>query len=195
MSQFEDLLARSLPDLTPEALSKFGSYYRLVIKWNERISLTTLIAPEEFIERHIVEGCLAASLVAPGIERFWDIGSGVGVPGIPVAVVRPDLAVNLVESNRKKAIFLEEAVDALKLAKVSVHNVRFEGLKGFDGKDCVALRAVEKMERLVASVAEVAQDAGQLLVFGGPNLTVPRRDAREVRKHALPGSGGFVYEA
>jgi 16S rRNA (guanine527-N7)-methyltransferase len=194
-SQFEDLIASALPELPSEARACFTDYYHLVIKWNQRISLTTLTSPREFVGRHLVEAHLASSLVGTGIARFWDIGSGVGIPGIPVAVLRPDLTVKLIESNRKKAIFLEEAIDALGLKNTEVMNVRFEALSGFGATDCVALRAVERMEKVVESLEAVARDAGQLLIFGGLNLKVKERTGRKLRRHPIPGSDAtVVYE-
>jgi 16S rRNA (guanine527-N7)-methyltransferase len=195
-SRFEVLLANALPHLSPESQARLTDYYHLVVKWNQRISLTTLTSPEEFVERHLGEGCFVATLVAPGIERFWDIGSGLGIPGVPVAVIRPDLEVKLIESNRKKAIFLEEAVDVLGLKNVVVMNVRFETLTDWGPVDCLSLRAVDRMERVVAEVAARATTAGQLLIFGGAGLKVQEREGYKVRKHALPGSdNSFVYQA
>lgn len=193
--RFEELLGQNLPDLSSEVKARLGEYYQLVVKWNERISLTTLTSPEEFVERHLGEGYFAASLIAPGIERFWDIGSGVGIPGVPVAVLRPDLEVKLVESNRKKSIFLEEVADLLGLTNVKVMNVRFEKLGGFAALDCVSLRAVERMERVVADLTAMASEAGQLLIFGGEALKVMEREGRRLVRHPVPGANGtFVFE-
>jgi hypothetical protein len=129
------------------------------------------------------------------VARFWDIGSGLGIPGIPVAILKPQLEVNLVESNRKKSIFLEEAIEILKLKQVTVMNVRFETLGGFDGQDCVAMRAVEKMERIAAKVVAMADEASQMLIFGGSELRIQPGPRHRLQRHLIPPSDErFVYE-
>ncbi|MEP7273153.1 MAG: 16S rRNA (guanine(527)-N(7))-methyltransferase RsmG, partial [Acidobacteriota bacterium] len=137
-----DILEKSYPQLTSDQLKKLVEYYEFVMKWNKRINLTTVTSVGEFAERHLGEAMFAAGCLSESIKEFWDIGSGLGIPGIPVAILRPDIQVHLVESNRKKSIFLEEAVDALSLSGVSVLNVRFETLGEFSAKACIAARAV-----------------------------------------------------
>src|SRR5262245_31207941 len=62
-----------------------ANYYELVLKWNNRLHLTTLIRPQEFFNRHILESSFAESLILPSVNQFWDIGSGLGVPGMIIS--------------------------------------------------------------------------------------------------------------
>src|ERR1044071_3066172 len=73
-------------------------YFELVLKWNPRLHLTTLVDPQQFFQFHILESDFAASLLLPSVTRLWDLGSGLGIPGIPIAILRPDLPVHLVEA-------------------------------------------------------------------------------------------------
>lgn len=191
----EELLKASFPELEAKTVESLTSYYGLVLKWNKHISLTTVLEPREFAERHLGEGIFAAALISHRVTEFWDIGSGLGIPGIPVAVLRPDLDVRLVESNRKKAIFLEEAAYALHLGRASVLNARFESLTGFSENSCVSMRAVEKMSEIVDLVLQKAESAGQFLIFGGADLQLAVDSRRQISRHLLPASKErFLYE-
>lgn len=191
----EEFLKASFPELEEKTVERLSSYHDLVVKWNKHISLTTVIEPREFVERHVGEAIFAAGLISPRATEFWDIGSGLGIPGIPVAILRPDLEVRLVESNRKKAIFLEEAAYALHLGRTSILNARFESLTGFSESSCVSMRAVEKMNEIVDVVLQKAQAAGQFLIFGGADLHLAAPVGKSIGCHLMPGSKErFLYE-
>src|SRR6185369_4459750 len=110
-------IARSFPGLSEHEKDLLERYYKLVLKWNDRLHLTTITAPDAFVRRHLDEAIFVEKRILPIVDEFWDIGSGVGIPGIPVAVRRPDMEVRLVEANRRKALFLEEVVAELQLAR------------------------------------------------------------------------------
>jgi 16S rRNA (guanine527-N7)-methyltransferase len=141
-------------------------YFDLVLKWNTRLHLTTLTRPGEFVERHICEAEFAAEKILDPIGEVWDMGTGLGIPGIPIAIFRPDLEVKLVESNRAKAIFLEETASELRLSNVEVIRKRIESLEEMPESACLTVRAVERMERVLADVLRIGARCGQILVFG-----------------------------
>jgi 16S rRNA (guanine527-N7)-methyltransferase len=141
-------------------------YFDLVLKWNTRLHLTTLTCPGEFVERHICEADFAADKILDSISEVWDLGTGLGIPGIPMAIFRPDLKVNLVESNRAKSIFLEETVSHLRLANVKVVRSRIESLADIPEAACLTVRAVERMERVLADILRIGAGCFQILVFG-----------------------------
>jgi 16S rRNA (guanine527-N7)-methyltransferase len=186
----EDLLRKS--DFSESIVQLLSKYYGLVLKWNGRLHLTTLTHPAEFAERHIGESSLAASKIMDSIEEVWDLGTGLGIPGIPIAIFRPDLAVKLVESNRAKAIFLEEAASDLQLSNLNVLRKRIESLDGLTEVACITLRAVEQMEKVLLEVFEVGSSAGQILIFGNSQTEQLIRDlaGREGRiiSSLIPGS-------
>ncbi len=146
--------------------ARLTRYFELVIKWNARLHLTTLTRPGEFVERHICEAEFAAEKILGSIREVWDLGSGLGVPGIPVAIFRPDLQVKLVESNRAKSIYLEEATSDLQLANVEVVRNRIESLQEAPEIACLTVRAVERMEKVLVEVFRIGARSSQLLVFG-----------------------------
>jgi 16S rRNA (guanine527-N7)-methyltransferase len=173
-------------------------HYQLILKWNERLHLTTITKPAEFVERHICEAALAASLLGEDVEQVWDLGSGAGIPGLPIAVLRSDLNVTLVESSRSKAIFLEEVIAALSLRNVSVRNERIESIPVLPSAACLTARAVDRMEKLLPLILKIGNSASQLLIFGNVELEkIIRQNValKTVTSYLLPQSANrFLIE-
>ncbi len=176
--------------LTATELDSLTDFYSLVLKWNRSLNLTTLTAPEEFAFRHLIEPLFAVWYLMESITGLWDLGSGMGVPGLPIAVVRPDLKVRLIEAKLKKSIFLREAAGTLNLKNVEVLNRRIEEMEPAGGEICLTARAVEEMARLIPEVFRLGGD--QLLLFVGGSLVdqIARqeREGWRVEHHKLPGS-------
>ena len=103
-----DGLAGMRLELPDEAHAKLLAYLELLAKWNRTYNLTAVREPLEMVSRHLLDS-LAVLPFLRG-ETLADLGSGAGLPGIPLAIARPDLAVTLIESNGKKARFLREAL-------------------------------------------------------------------------------------
>ena len=171
---------------------RFLLYYELVLKWNPRLHLTTLVDPILFFQRHLLESDFAASLINSDVSGVWDLGSGLGVPGIPVAILKPTLSVNLVEAKRPKAIFLEEAINSLDLRDVKVLNTKIESLERLPEGSCLMARAVEKMAELIPEMIGIGGASSQLLLFGAASLEEIVKshmsDGFKVELHQLPNS-------
>jgi 16S rRNA (guanine527-N7)-methyltransferase len=86
-----------------------GALYQLLLRWNRTLNLTSIKRMEEAVERHYCESLFLGTHLPQGPLRIADIGSGAGFPGFPVAVLRPDCSVTLIESHQRKAVFLREA--------------------------------------------------------------------------------------
>src|SRR5262249_9742088 len=89
--------------LEPRHLDQFRSYLDLLLDWNRKINLTAITDPEQVLDKHCLDSLAAAPLIPAG--RLVDVGAGAGFPGIPIAIVRPDVQVSLLESTGKKAAF------------------------------------------------------------------------------------------
>jgi 16S rRNA (guanine527-N7)-methyltransferase len=100
-------------ELKAAQVEALEAHYELLTRWNRRINLTAIRTLEEAVERHYAESLFLAAHLPPGPLRVADVGSGAGFPGVPVAVLRPDCAVTLIESHQRKAVFLREATRAL----------------------------------------------------------------------------------
>src|SRR5580658_7180705 len=99
--------------LDPALANRFQDYLSLLLRWNARINLTAIRNEAGILSRHFVESIACARALPVGIQTLLDFGSGAGLPGIPIALCRPEMEVTLAESQGKKAAFLREAVRVL----------------------------------------------------------------------------------
>jgi 16S rRNA (guanine527-N7)-methyltransferase len=178
-SRLGDLLrAAGLGNLNPNDAARFSDYLDLVERWNRRINLTSIRDRGEILQRHFVESIACARFLPAGIATLLDFGSGAGLPGVPIAIYRPEIAVTLAESQGKKAAFLREVVRVLGLT-ATVHAGRAETLSG--RFDCVAMRAVDRMEEAVPIASRLVAPGGWLALF----TTEEERD--DLKTAAGPG--------
>ena len=113
-------LAALYPALTEEQADRFGRYYTLLVEWNRTRNLTAITEPEAVAEKHFFDSLAAAPLL-PAAARCIDVGTGAGFPGIPLLIVRPDLAMTLLDALQKRIDFLQAALEALGLAAQCLH--------------------------------------------------------------------------
>ncbi|SEM97897.1 16S rRNA (guanine(527)-N(7))-methyltransferase RsmG [Nitrosomonas marina] len=134
-------------------------YLRLIEKWNKRYNLTAIKTIEGMLYQHIMDSLsVTAHLQGPQIV---DIGSGAGLPGIPLAIARPDWQIVLVESNQKKAAFLQQVKIELGLVNVSIASVRVESLMLNDRINTIISRAYANLGIFVKTTCHLvsADDA------------------------------------
>ncbi len=143
-------------------VQRFDAYLALLVRWNARTNLTAIRDEADIRRRHFLESILVARALPAGIGSLLDFGSGAGFPGIPIAICRPEIAVTLAESQHKKAAFLREAVRNLGLS-TQVHADRAELLAA--EFDCVAMRAVDKMEAALPAAAKLVKPEGWIAVM------------------------------
>jgi 16S rRNA (guanine527-N7)-methyltransferase len=155
-----------LQSLTPTALEKFENYLGLVLKWNAKLNLTAVREPGQIVRRHFVEciQCAQALPEPPHGSTVLDFGSGAGLPGIPIAICRPELRVTLAESQGKKAAFLREACRCLDL-KADVFDRRVEEMDPKQVFSFVTLRAVEKMVEACRTALDRVGPRGWMVLF------------------------------
>jgi 16S rRNA (guanine527-N7)-methyltransferase len=118
---FADVLRQRLAgvvELSPGHVEALGAHYQLLLRWNRTLNLTSIRRMEEAVERHYCESLFLGTHLPQGPLRIADIGSGAGFPGFPVAVLRPDCSVTLIESHQRKAVFLREACRKLPNVRV-----------------------------------------------------------------------------
>lgn len=151
-------------DLEPALAERFEQYLSLLLKWNARTNLTAVRGPNEIVRRHFAESIFAATRVPSDVKTLLDFGSGAGLPGIPIAICRPEITVTLAESQGKKAAFLREAVRTLGL-KAEVWAGRVEAMPAQRVFDAVTLRAVDKMPEACRAATDRLAVDGWLGVF------------------------------
>ena len=114
--------------LAAEAQHKLLAFRDLLLKWNKTYNLTALRDPAQAISHHLLDSLAILPHVSAG--NLLDVGSGGGLPGIPLAIARPDLSVSMVDTVQKKTTFLQQAVIELALKNVTVHHARVEEMHG-----------------------------------------------------------------
>ena len=114
--------------LPAEAHHKLLAFRDLLLKWNKTYNLTALRDPEQAVSHHLLDSL--AILPHVGTGNLLDVGSGGGLPGIPLAIARPDLSVSMVDTVQKKTTFLQQAAIELALRNVTVHHARVEEMQG-----------------------------------------------------------------
>ena len=141
------------------------AYLALLDRWNRTYNLTAIRDPHAMVAKHLLDS-LAMHPYLGGIGSLADLGTGAGLPGIPLAIVRPQLQVALVESSGKKARFLREAVRTLALANVQVHEARIESL--YAGPfDAITARALATLPLILELGGHLLAPHGKLLAMKG----------------------------
>jgi 16S rRNA (guanine527-N7)-methyltransferase len=113
-------------DLSPAQLDQFSRYADLLIEWNLRFNLTSIVDVRDIVIKHFLDSLSAARSIPPGPIKLIDVGAGAGLPGIAIKLVRPHIALTLLEATRKKCDFLKAVVDDLQLTAVQIVNGRAE---------------------------------------------------------------------
>ena len=131
-------------------------YLELLTRWNGAYNLTAIRVPEQMVTQHLLDSLAVAPFVRG--ERLADIGTGAGLPGIPLALLNPERQVTLIDANGKKTRFLREAVRTLKLDNVRIEACRVEDARG--QYDTLTARAF-------ASLGDMLRAAGHLLAADG----------------------------
>ena len=146
----------------PAILPQLSTYLDLLLKWNARTNLTAIRQPEEIVRRHFGESLFAARHLSSEATNLLDLGSGAGFPGLPIALLRPEIEVTLAESQNKKATFLREVTRVLGL-RTEVWSDRAEALPLNRQFHTVALRAVDNMA-VALTIAETRASKQLLLL-------------------------------
>ena len=173
--------------LTDDERAQLGRYLALLFRANEAFNLTAIRDPEEAWTRHIFDSLTLLSAIAelPPDAPLCDVGSGGGLPGIPLAIVRPGAPTTLLEPTAKKAAFLEGVACALGLANVCVVSDRAErvgALKGplRDAFPIVTARAVGRLNLLLELTVPLATVGGLVLAMKGQRAEEELAEAKPV---------------
>lgn len=145
---------------------KLLDYIALIVKWNKVYNLTAVREPEAMIAHHLLDS-LALLPHLSGVQRLIDVGSGAGLPGIPLAIARPDMKVSLLDSNHKKTTFMRQACLELGLTNAEVVCERVEKWQPQDKYDAVISRAYSDLKEFVRLAAHLVAKGGKLYAMKG----------------------------
>jgi len=163
-------------NVTEEQILLFGRYYEFLLEVNQKVNLTRITEPQDVAAKHFGD---SLALLAPNelLQEVLvaDIGTGAGFPGIPVAIMRPDIQVVLVDSLRKRTVFLSEAIRLLDLRNVKVVWARAEDMgRNPDWRerfDVVLARAVASLNVLAELCLPLVKKGGIFLAMKGPKTS------------------------
>ncbi len=170
-------LTRHEIDLPADQIEALDRYCRLLWDWNEKLNLTRHTTYEKFTSRDIVDSLALEQFLDAG-NRVLDVGTGGGVPGVVLAILRPDLTVELCESMAKKAKAVTAIVTELGF-NIPVHHVPAQQVLGERSFDTLVVCAVAPLPNLLTWLAPHWDAFGRLLVIKGPAWVEERQAARE----------------
>lgn len=151
--------------LEPSHTGPLLAYLALLDRWNHTYNLTAIRDPRDMVGKHLLDSLAMHAFVADG--SLADLGTGPGLPGIPLAIVHPGLQVTLVESNGKKARFLRQAVRTLGLANAHVAESRIEALDLPGAFDAITARALASLPLILELGGHLLKPDGRLLAMKG----------------------------
>ena len=175
-------------NVSRETMEYLEIYAKLLTQWQQNLNLVSATTLPQLWHRHMADSAQLAELIPQDIERLVDFGSGAGFPALVLACLRPDLTFDLIDSDRRKTIFMNEVIrqTGLNKAHVRVHNVRVEAwIESYDSvnrldhyKTLVVSRAFAKFDKLLAythnlfekQTIRVSETRIQLIGLGGRQI-------------------------
>ncbi|MEJ7670561.1 MAG: 16S rRNA (guanine(527)-N(7))-methyltransferase RsmG [Casimicrobiaceae bacterium] len=159
-------------DVPARARQKLTAYVELLSKWNRTYNLTAIREPERMVTHHVLDSlsvlpALVPLLAEPAGVRMLDVGAGAGLPGIPLAIARPDWDVTLLDSRQKKVAFMTQTAIELDLANVKAHAARVEQFVAHTPFDVVIARAFSALAAFVRCSARHLAPGGRLVAMKG----------------------------
>jgi len=185
--------------LPATAQERLITYLRLLERWNRAYNLTAVRDIRQMVSRHLLDSLAVLPLLRNG--RLIDVGSGAGLPGIPLAMARPEMRCVLLDSNAKKTRFLIQAAAELELSNVEVVHSRVEEYRPAELFDMVTTRAFASLAETIRCTRPLLADRGRLVALKGVNVQRESEDLpdgfiiSELRPLQIPDAGSLRYAA
>ena len=173
------------------ALAQLADYVGLLAKWSKVYNLTAVRQPQRMVTRHLLDSLAVVPFLIEG--SLLDVGTGAGLPGVPIAIARPDLAVTLLDANAKKLRFVRQAVAELRLGNVEVVQARMQEYQPGRAFDMVISRAVSSLEELYRQSRHLLAPRGRMLFMKGAlpeeemAAFAPGRETLHIERLDVPG--------
>lgn len=175
---FQHILQTALREnnltIDQSAQDKLVQYLELMQRWNKVFNLTTITDPREMVYLHLIDSLLMQPILHG--SRLLDVGCGAGLPGIPLAIINPDLHWTLLDKNNKKTRFVTQAIAELQLKNVAVANERSEEHKTSMPYDSILSRAYGTLAMFVDTTQHLIASNGKFLAMKGKEPTDELRD-------------------
>jgi len=155
--------------------AQIDKYLNILTKWHKKHRLVGSVEPAWLIENVILDSLCFLAPLPSGVNSIADVGSGAGVPGIPLAIVRPDLTMSLIEARQRRASFLSTVVRELGLGSVDVVCGRVEGLgQSYEHRfDAAVMRCAAEVGAILGSAFRLVRPGGAVVLSSNPKAPVP----------------------
>lgn len=168
-------------DLNNAQYEQLIAYLQLMMKWNKSFNLSAIRDPFEAVDKHLVDSLSLMPLISQN-TRYLDIGSGAGLPGIPLSITFPNSSFIMVDSNGKKTRFIQQAILSLKLNNASVIHSRIEQLPATVEFDIVMARALGTLRQMLEWLGDRVIGGRQLLAMKG---VYPQQEIEELPENFI----------
>lgn len=178
----EGLEALGIHALTEAIVEREICYLAELLRWSRKINLTAIVEDQAALEKHLLDSLVLLNFIDRA-RYLTDIGSGAGLPGIPLAIARPDLKVLSVESVGKKVHFQKHIKRILALENLHIAESRIENVRPAERLPCAAdvvvARALAPLEQLISMAAPLVAPGGRLIAMKGPEAATELEDAKK----------------
>lgn len=164
--------------VSEQQISQLLAYLHMFAKWNAAYNLSAVRDIEHMLTRHLLDSLSIVPFIEGG--KYWvDVGSGGGLPGLPLAILFPEKDITLLDSNGKKTRFLFQVKTELQLQSISVVQSRVENFQSEQGFDIIFSRAFASIKEMLTGCAHLVTTSGRFYAMKGQ---YPEQELREVRK-------------
>ncbi len=183
--------------LSEPILNRLIAYLRLLQKWNRAYNLTAVRDIQQMVSRHLLDSLSVLPLLQG--SRLIDVGSGAGLPGIPLALARPEMEFTLLDSNAKKTRFLLQAIAELELPNIGIVHSRVENYQPARLYDTVTTRAFASLAEMLACTQHLLATGGSFVALKGINVQQETENLpagftiSELNPLEIPGSDSLRY--
>lgn len=192
--EFEALIKQKISGISEKQVQMFKRYFEMLVDWNTRVNLTAITDCEAVIEKHFLDSLLPLELIGEG-SKCIDIGTGAGFPGIPIAIMREDTHMVLLDSLNKRVNFLNAVKEELGLENIVCIHARGEeaahDIKYREKFDITLSRAVAGVNSLVEVSVPFLKVGGKSIMLKGPKAKEELLEAQNALK-ALSASADIV---
>ncbi len=153
-------------ELSLQSQQQLIQYVELLAKWSKAYNLTAVRDPDEIVVQHILDSLSVLPFLGKP-KLILDVGTGAGLPGVPLAIARPDISFKLLDSQQKKVIFVQHVITSLKLTNISTQQVRVEAMLLEVAPEVIISRAFSSLETYVNSISNLCDSSTTILAMKG----------------------------
>lgn len=190
MFDLKEELSKQNINITDNMIEKFNQYFDLLTSYNERVNITRITERDEVFSLHFYDSIMTSLKIDNKESKVLDIGSGAGLPAIPLKIVYDTLDITMVDSVNKKVIFLENVIDKLNLKGIRALHERIEKLNNKNYYDYVTVRALSSVKDIINYSYQYLKKGGKIIALKGmKKVNAEIEEAKDIIKNK-----GFIVD-